>query len=426
MNYLFALWEGGGNVPPALSLVRKLVARGHAVTVLGDITMAGEARATGARFRAWERAPSRTSRRREQDLVNDYDIKNPARLIALLREKLVMGPAEAYAADVDLALNERPFDAVVSEYLLFGALVAAEARGVPRIALVPNVYVLPVPGVPPFGTGFLPATGPLSRLRDRIVTGISLMLWNRGLPALNRLRQARGLAPLGAFWDQVGCASKVLVLTSAAFDFKGAYPEKVRHVGAELSDPDWVSPWEPPAQTAPLVLVGLSTMFMNQEATLQRIIDALGCLPTNSIFTTGPAIDPERFSHGDRVQLVRSAPHGCVLRHAALCITHGGHGTLLKALSFGVPVLCLPMGRDQHDNGARLVASGAGLRLDARASAARIEAAARRLLSEPAFTVAAQRLAAIMAEEERAGAAIVELENLSRSSSRSFERINHS
>jgi hypothetical protein len=33
-HYLFAMWEGGGNVPPMLGVARRLIARGHAVTVL--------------------------------------------------------------------------------------------------------------------------------------------------------------------------------------------------------------------------------------------------------------------------------------------------------------------------------------------------------------------------------------------------------
>jgi hypothetical protein len=35
-RFLFVWWEGGGNMPPALHLVRQLVARGHSVHVLGD------------------------------------------------------------------------------------------------------------------------------------------------------------------------------------------------------------------------------------------------------------------------------------------------------------------------------------------------------------------------------------------------------
>lgn len=45
---LVALVNGGGNVPPELHAVRRLVERGHAVTVLVEDSVARDAAATGA------------------------------------------------------------------------------------------------------------------------------------------------------------------------------------------------------------------------------------------------------------------------------------------------------------------------------------------------------------------------------------------
>jgi UDP:flavonoid glycosyltransferase YjiC (YdhE family) len=47
-RFLFAMWDGGGNIPPALGLVRRLVERGHQVRVIGDPTLAVEVVAAGA------------------------------------------------------------------------------------------------------------------------------------------------------------------------------------------------------------------------------------------------------------------------------------------------------------------------------------------------------------------------------------------
>ena len=41
---------------------------------------------------------------------------------------------------------------------------------------------------------------------------------------------------------------------------------------------------------------------------------------------------------------------------AAAVVTHAGHGTIMRALAHGIPLLCLPMGRDQDDNAARVFA----------------------------------------------------------------------
>jgi UDP:flavonoid glycosyltransferase YjiC (YdhE family) len=36
---------------------------------------------------------------------------------------------------------------------------------------------------------------------------------------------------------------------------------------------------------------------------------------------------------------------------------------VIKALAAGVPLVCLPMGRDQEDTAARVTLSGSGVRL---------------------------------------------------------------
>jgi hypothetical protein len=46
-----ALVDGGGNIPPELHAVRRLVERGHVVTVIAEDSIADEVRATGATLR---------------------------------------------------------------------------------------------------------------------------------------------------------------------------------------------------------------------------------------------------------------------------------------------------------------------------------------------------------------------------------------
>jgi UDP:flavonoid glycosyltransferase YjiC (YdhE family) len=101
----------------------------------------------------------------------------------------------------------------------------------------------------------------------------------------------------------------------------------------------------------------------------------------------------------DKVVVVRSAPHRDVLEHAALAITHCGHGTTLKALAAGVPMVCMPMGRDQDDTAARVVHAGAGVRLKRTADVRTIARAVTQVLEDPRFRAGARRLRDAMAEE---------------------------
>jgi hypothetical protein len=72
--------------------------------------------------------------------------------------------------------------------LLVGAAVAAEATGLPAVALVHCPYPLPAEGVPPLFSGLAPVNGPLGIVRDRTLNAVAKRLLARGLPVLNKAR----------------------------------------------------------------------------------------------------------------------------------------------------------------------------------------------------------------------------------------------
>jgi glycosyltransferase involved in cell wall biosynthesis len=223
--------------------------------------------------------------------------------------------------------------------------------------------------------------------------------WDEALPALNAARAEQGLEPLEHVLDQGRSAALTLVMTSSAFDFMGELPPVVKHVGPRLDDPLWAEDWTAPEGEDPLVLV-------------QRIADALATMPVRGVLTTGRAVDPGEIEAPEGVQVVRSAPHAEVLREAAAVITHCGHGTTIKALAAGVPLVCLPMGRDQLDVAARVVHRGAGVRLDPASDPADIAAALTRVLAEPSYREAAGRIAAVITEETSSDRVVAEIEAL--------------
>jgi MGT family glycosyltransferase len=407
-DILMTTWDGAGTTPPLMSVARALVERGHTVRVLADPTLRAEVEATGAQHLSWTRAPHRTVSGREGDFIRDYDAGPEG--FGRMRDRIAVGPAAAFAADVREELTRERPDCMLTELLLFGPQVAAEAAGVPYVVLNPTINVVPALGVPPFGQGLLPAATDADRERDRIAGELGMQGWDTALPALNTARAEQGLQPLEHVLDQGRSAALTLVMTSAAFDFMGELPPVVKHVGPRLDDPAWADPWLPPPGDEPLVLVALSSDFQNQGDLLRRIVAALGELPVRGVVTTGKGIDPGDVPARPGVQVVRSAPHSEVLREAAAVVTHCGHGATIKALAAGVPLVCLPMGRDQLDVAARVVHHGAGVRLDPSAKPEAIAAALSDVLSEPGYRGAAQRIAAVIAEETATDRAVEEIE----------------
>jgi UDP:flavonoid glycosyltransferase YjiC (YdhE family) len=113
------------------------------------------------------------------------------------------------------------------------------------------------------------------------------------------------------------------------------------------------------------------------------------------------------------VKIVPTSPHAAVLKHAALAVTHCGHGTTIRALAAGVPLVCMPMGRDQNDTAARVVNRGAGVRIKPAAKPGAIKKAIETVLANPRYAAGARALADAITRE--AGDPIAEIEAITSS-----------
>jgi MGT family glycosyltransferase len=173
-----------------------------------------------------------------------------------------------------------------------------------------------------------------------------------------------------------------------------------------------VEDWTPPPGEDPLVLVGMSSTYQDHVSMLQRVATGLGQLRVRGLVTTGPTVAPDEIDVPPNVTVVRSAPHARVLEHASAVVTHAGHGTVIKAMAHGVPVVAMPISRDQPDVASRLAASGAGLRLRPGSPPPKIAAAVGRVLHEPGFSAAASRMADAIRRDIAEDLAVAELEAL--------------
>src|SRR4051794_4579563 len=102
---------------------------------------------------------------------------------------------------------------------------------------------------------------------------------------------------------------------------------------------------------------------------------------------------------------------------ASLVVSHGGHGTVARALGAGTPVLICPIIGDMSETAMRVAWAKAGLSLPWRlCRPGPLRWAARRILDDPAFAAHAERIAAWGRENDgaRRGAELVEALALAR------------
>ncbi len=312
-------------------------------------------------------------------------------------------------------LGAWPADVVVFDWLFLGPAVAAESAGIPAAALVHCPYPLSIAGAPPLFSGMKPMTGVVGSLRDRAVKGFFGRFSAAGLPQLNQVRVERGLAPLNAWEEQLRSVAAIYVLTAPELDFAGALslPANVHYVGPafEHYGDEWHSPW-PPENIDPLILVSFSTSYMNQNALVQRVLDAVDGLKARVLFTAGPAIDVAQLRLPANTKAEQFVPHRAVLPKASLVVTHAGWQTVNAALSCGVPLVCIPDGRDQPDNAVRVVAVGAGVRVSKKAPIRKMRRVIEHALGDSSLKRGAEQMATALGRQDGTLTTVEALENL--------------
>lgn len=138
----------------------------------------------------------------------------------------------------------------------------------------------------------------------------------------------------------------------------------------------------------------LGTVMNQAVGVFRAVLEAADRLSVNVVVTTGPGLDPTAIGPLPvSVIASRFLQQADVLPHCSAVVSHAGAGTMLGALAFGLPQLCLPQSTDQPFNAASLVSTGAGLSLDPEEVAVEnVTAALHRLLDDPAFRRAAADL----------------------------------
>jgi MGT family glycosyltransferase len=130
------------------------------------------------------------------------------------------------------------------------------------------------------------------------------------------------------------------------------------------------------------------------------------------VVTTGPSIAPDALAAPANATIARFVPHQQVLPRASIVVTHGGLGTVMAALSQGVPMVCVPMGRDQFFNAAMVERLGAGRTVTMDADCDTIRGVVEGILEDPQAKAAAKAMAGVIAGYGGGADAVRELEEL--------------
>jgi UDP:flavonoid glycosyltransferase YjiC (YdhE family) len=360
MRMLFTFAGGSGHLEPLVPIARAAQAAGHAVAFAGRPWMIPRVEALG--FPAFA-AGSDVGLTPTRLPLAAVDVEGDMRAVG---DGFARRIARERAADILTLCADWLPDLLVCDEVDFGAMVAAE-----RLAL-------------PSATVLVSATG--SFVQPRFVAG-----------PLDEVRAEHDLPPD----PKLAMPSRHLVLAPFPRSLRDpAFPlpataHSMRSSARDIARTDPAPPWITRLGTAPTVYFTLGTIYNMESGDLfQRVIAGLRDLSVNLIVTVGRDIDPDEFGpQPANVQIERYVPQALLLPNCHLVVSHGGSGSVMGALTHGLPMVLIPMGADQPLNAARCVALGVALALDAiSVTPHAVRTAASRILEEPAYRQNAARI----------------------------------
>jgi UDP:flavonoid glycosyltransferase YjiC (YdhE family) len=155
--------------------------------------------------------------------------------------------------------------------------------------------------------------------------------------------------------------------------------------------PDWLD-----QLNTPFVYATLGTTFNDEPGLWNLVLDGLEKTGIPVVATVGNTVDPGSLgSRPARIRVETFVPQRFLLDRCAAALTHGGYGSLIGALSRGVPVVSVPIAAgDNVPNAKRLTKLGAGIAVfPEERSAQRIADATRSVLDEPTYRIRARAVA---------------------------------
>lgn len=118
----------------------------------------------------------------------------------------------------------------------------------------------------------------------------------------------------------------------------------------------------------------------------QRTLDALADESVHVVATTAGTINPEELHIPSNAVVLGYAAHDPLFCRASLIVTHGGHGTAMRALRHGVPAILMPaVAHDQPIVSATFQEWGCGRALPSNADVQTIRDAASDILRTPSY-----------------------------------------
>lgn len=406
---VFTTWGSFGDLHPFMALALELQERGYHSLIATSTLYREKVEAAGIAFH-----PVRP----DLPPPDAADFAEMIRRVShrrggpsyLFRELLVPHMRETYADTLAAVRANGGADLLVSHQVPLTAPLVAEKTGTKWISSV----LFPIA----FASAYDPPTPPqLPALRTLAATHplVALTLFGFGkwttkswVEPIQQLRQELGLPPKGnPIFEGQHSPTLVLALFSKLLaQVQPDFPSNTIITGFPFYDrkdertpsPEllrFLDEGEPPV----LFTLGSSLVWVAQD--FYRVsIAAAQKLGKRALLLIGDHRNLPQTKLPDGIGAFDYAPYSLVMSRASVIVHQGGIGTTGQALRAGQPMLIVPFGQDQPDNGRRCMRLGVGRTLSpARFTTARAVSELSELLNNPSYREQAAKVGQQVREE---------------------------
>ncbi len=313
MKVLFTTQPGVGHFNPLVPIARALEAAGHTTRVACSASFAPRVERAGLTPLAagidWlETSPELAFPEVEEMTTREREL--------FLTDLFVDTTANYMTYDLLEYFDTWRPDVIVRDTFEYGGCIAGEAAGIPHAAVNMELY-------------------------------IPNQITRQGMESqLAYLRSAYGLEPYPAM--EMLTRYHYFSYVPPSYQFPDyALPENTHVLRPAFLDPsgDEVLPgWLDALPEQPTVYASMGTTFNNVPEIFQTIIAGLGSEPVNLVITVGRSQDPHQFDPlPDNVYVEQYIPQAALMPYCDLVIANGGVGTHMIALTYGLPIIVLPL-----------------------------------------------------------------------------------
>ncbi|PJJ61431.1 nucleotide disphospho-sugar-binding domain-containing protein [Compostimonas suwonensis] len=409
-TYLVCSTPVHGHVAPVLGAAGHLVERGHRVIVLTGSRFADRVAAIGAEFRPLAGIADFDDRDVTSYLPERERYRGIAQAQYDIQTIFVTPIPEQYRAVRAIVAAEQP-DAILVDGA-FGGVAPLLLRDAPRppvLALGVTPLTQSSRDVAPAGTALPPSSTPLGRIRNRLLDVVAKRILFRRTQALaQRILSDLGIPRTEHFIMDISSAfDRFLQLCPREFEYpRSDIAPNTAFVGpippggsADIPLPAW---WGELDGLRPVVHVTQGTIDNHDlDRLIRPTLRALEGLDVLVVVSLGGRSPDELGAPGELPTNARVAsylPYDRLLPLSSVYVTNGGYGGVQHALREGVPIVVAGDTEDKPEVAARIGWSGTGIDLRTGSPEPEaVRAAVMRVLAEPAYRIAAQRMATAIA-----------------------------